>query len=47
PFCHLHKPGVGVGGACIPYYPYFLLDKAEECGVQLPIVRLARNANEE
>jgi len=47
PFCHLHKPGVGVGGACIPYYPYFLLEKAEEYDLQLPIVKLARNMNEE
>lgn len=47
PFCHLHKPGVGVGGACIPYYPYFLLEKASEHGIQLPIVKLARQLNEE
>lgn len=47
PFCHLHKPGVGVGGACIPYYPYFLLERAEEYGIQLPIVKIARNVNEE
>ena len=26
PFSHLHVPGVGVGGHCIPVYPYFLLD---------------------
>lgn len=25
PFCHLHKPG-GVGGHCIPYYPYFIMN---------------------
>ncbi len=26
PFSHLHAPGVGVGGHCIPVYPYFLLE---------------------
>jgi nucleotide sugar dehydrogenase len=24
PFSHIHTPGVGVGGHCIPVYPYFL-----------------------
>ena len=23
PFCNLHTPGLGVGGACIPVYPWF------------------------
>jgi nucleotide sugar dehydrogenase len=26
PFSHLHTPGAGVGGHCIPVYPYFLLE---------------------
>jgi len=25
PFCHLHIPGTGVGGHCIPVYPRFLV----------------------
>jgi len=25
PYTHIHTPGVGVGGHCIPVYPYFLL----------------------
>jgi nucleotide sugar dehydrogenase len=25
PYSHIHAPGVGVGGHCIPVYPYFLL----------------------
>lgn len=25
PYAHIHTPGVGVGGHCIPVYPYFLL----------------------
>ncbi|GER86359.1 nucleotide sugar dehydrogenase [Dictyobacter vulcani] len=24
PYAHIHTPGVGVGGHCIPVYPYFL-----------------------
>ena len=27
PFSHIHRPGVGVGGHCIPVYPYFLADE--------------------
>ncbi len=29
PQSHLHKPGLGVGGHCIPVYPYFMLHDAE------------------
>jgi len=27
PFSHVHQPSVGVGGHCIPVYPYFLFSK--------------------
>jgi nucleotide sugar dehydrogenase len=33
PYSHLHTPGVGVGGHCIPVYPYFLLDNAPDLGL--------------
>ena len=46
PFCHLHKPGVGVGGPCIPVYPYFLLESASSVGLRLELTRLARSINE-
>jgi UDP-N-acetyl-D-mannosaminuronic acid dehydrogenase len=26
PYCHLHTPGPGVGGHCIPVYPRFLME---------------------
>ena len=26
PFCDIHDPGPGVGGHCIPYYPYFVIE---------------------
>ena len=32
PFSHIHAPGVGVGGHCIPVYPYFYLRSAEVSG---------------
>ncbi len=25
PFSHLHDPGIGVGGHCIPHYPWFVI----------------------
>jgi len=41
PQSHLHAPGIGVGGHCIPVYPYFLLAQAPH-----PIVAAGRAANE-
>src|SRR6202023_1347791 len=29
PYSHIHTPGIGVGGHCIPVYPYFLLTGGE------------------
>ena len=46
PFCHLHRPGVGVGGHCLPSNPYFLLEKARKLKVNLDLVRLARRIND-
>ena len=46
PYCHLHKPGVGVGGLCIPVYPYFMLNLAEKLGLKLKLVEIAREINE-
>jgi nucleotide sugar dehydrogenase len=45
PFCHLHYPGF-VGGWCIPFYPYFMMQVASEKKVELELTRLARNINE-
>ncbi|MGN6187663.1 MAG: nucleotide sugar dehydrogenase [Conexibacter sp.] len=41
PFSHIHRPGVAVGGHCIPVYPHFFLAGAREA--QLP--RVAREVN--
>ena len=46
PFCHIHKPGVGVGGACIPVYPQFILHTANINKVECNITRLGRNVND-
>ncbi len=43
PYSHIHAPGVGVGGHCIPVYPYFLLHGSPE-GLALP--RQARRIND-
>jgi nucleotide sugar dehydrogenase len=42
PYSHIHQPGIGVGGHCIPVYPHFLL--AGEPG--LTLVREARAIND-
>lgn len=46
PYSHVHKPGTGVGGSCIPVYPYFLIWVAERLGLELPLTALGRAINE-
>jgi nucleotide sugar dehydrogenase len=51
PYSHIHTPGVGVGGHCIPVYPYFLLAGCtdQHPGSQqsmLSIPRYARRIND-
>jgi len=46
PYSHLHTPGAGVGGVCIPFYPYFVLEAAKKRCTDLPLVSLARSINE-
>jgi nucleotide sugar dehydrogenase len=41
PFSHLHRPGIAVGGHCIPVYPWFYLGGDPSA----TIVRAAREAN--
>lgn len=50
PYSHIHTPGVGVGGHCIPVYPHFLLASLQ--GIQktsaenmLLLPRMARRIN--
>ena len=42
PYSHIHQPGLGVGGHCIPVYPHFLLSRAPE----MELVALARQVND-
>lgn len=44
PFSHLHRPGIGVGGHCIPVYPHFLLSQTTDG--ELDLVRAARSVND-
>ena len=46
PFCHLHDPGIGVGGHCAPVYPLFLLKNARELGLHLKLAEDAREVND-
>jgi nucleotide sugar dehydrogenase len=46
PFCHIHKPGVGVGGACIPVYPQFILHTADRIKIDCNITRMSRDIND-
>ena len=42
PYSHIHQPGLGVGGHCIPVYPHFLLARAPE----LELIAQARRVND-
>ncbi len=46
PYSHLHDAGVGVGGHCIPVNPYFLVEKADNVGVKVNLVKIARKIND-
>ncbi len=41
PYSHLHSPGLGVGGHCIPVYPFFLTK-----AVDAPLIELSREIND-
>jgi UDP-N-acetyl-D-mannosaminuronic acid dehydrogenase len=43
PFCDIHQPGPGVGGHCIPWYPYFVMSRVER---DTPLLRTAREVND-
>jgi nucleotide sugar dehydrogenase len=46
PFCHLHLPGIGVGGLCIPVYPHFVTSLADDLGLEMHLTKCARSVNE-
>jgi UDP-N-acetyl-D-mannosaminuronate dehydrogenase len=44
-YCHIHLPSTGVGGHCIPVYPWFVI-KAMEKREKFSYTRLLRTARE-
>jgi nucleotide sugar dehydrogenase len=42
PYSHIHQPGMGVGGHCIPVYPHLLLSRAPD----LEVVSVSRRVND-
>ena len=48
-YCHIHQPSTGVGGHCIPVYPWFLIKEMERRGKfsYTELLRTARKLNDE
>ena len=45
-YCHIHRPGSGVGGHCIPVYPWFLITRGTQYGTDVSLIREARRVND-
>ncbi len=43
PYSHIHAPGCGVGGHCIPVYPYFIINTVD---ASTDMLKLARRIND-
>ncbi|WP_077706181.1 nucleotide sugar dehydrogenase [Virgibacillus dokdonensis] len=43
PYSYLHEPGIGVGGHCIPIYPYFFINKGLTKGIT-PMARMINDS---
>lgn len=46
PYSHLHAPGIGVGGHCLPVYPYLLEAEADEVEENMKLIKIARQVND-
>lgn len=46
-FCDIHIAGLGVGGHCIPVYPWFLMNEMKKQELDLPVTRSARFLNDD
>ncbi len=48
-FCHIHLPSTGVGGHCIPVYPWFLIKEMEKRGhyCNCRLLCISREVNDE
>ncbi len=47
PFCHLHYPGTGVGGLCIPVYPRIIIEDASKSGKTMHLLKYSRRINDD
>lgn len=45
-YSHLHSTGIGVGGHCLPVYPYLLEAEADEVEENLKLIKVARDIND-
>jgi len=47
-YCHIHLPSTGVGGHCIPVYPWFLIKEMEKRDMfsSVKLLRTARELND-
>ncbi|MBI2127123.1 MAG: nucleotide sugar dehydrogenase [Thaumarchaeota archaeon] len=46
PYSHIHKTGIGVGGACIPVYPWFVIGMSKNIGFVPELTKSARMLNQ-
>lgn len=46
PRVNILQPGPGVGGHCLAIDPYFIVETAEQKGLDAPLIRTARHTNE-
>ncbi|OGM11198.1 GDP-mannose dehydrogenase [Candidatus Woesebacteria bacterium RBG_16_34_12] len=48
-YCNIHLPSTGVGGHCIPYYPWFLIKEMEKIGKydHCNLLRTSREINDQ
>ena len=45
-YCHIHRPGPGVGGHCIPVYPWFLIESGLAKNLNMDLLISARKIND-
>jgi nucleotide sugar dehydrogenase len=46
PYSHIHKTGIGVGGACIPVYPWFIIGMSKKIRFVPKLTKSARILNQ-
>jgi nucleotide sugar dehydrogenase len=46
PYCHLHYPGTGVGGLCIPVYPRIIIESSKKVNAPIDLLENCRDIND-